>query len=50
MKIVKFNEPEYTEVVDRLVNRREVDFGTQDETVRKILDALLPFVLRSRCP
>lgn len=40
MKIVKYSEPDYPQVVDRLINRREVDFGTQDEAVRNILAAV----------
>lgn len=40
MKVVKYSEAEYPQVVERLVNRREVDFGAQDETVRAILAAV----------
>ncbi|MEK9629618.1 MAG: histidinol dehydrogenase [Nitrospinota bacterium] len=38
MKISKYSEPDYTKVVDALVNRSNMDLFTQDETVRKILN------------
>jgi len=38
MKLCKFSEPGYQDVVDALVNRSNMDLFTQDETVRRILN------------
>ena len=38
MKLYRFSEPGYQNVVDNLVNRSNMDLFTQDETVRKILN------------
>ena len=38
MKLYRFSEPDYQNVVDDLVNRSKMDLFTQDETVRKILN------------
>lgn len=38
MKLCRFSEPGYQDVVDALVNRSNMDLFTQDETVRKILN------------
>ena len=38
MKLCRFSEPDYLNVVDDLVNRANLDLYTQDETVRKILN------------
>ena len=38
MKLCKFSEPGYQNLVDTLVNRSSMDLFTQDETVRKILN------------
>ena len=37
MKLYRFSEPDYQNVVDDLVNRSNMDLFTQDETVQKIL-------------
>ena len=38
MKVCKFSDSDYQDVVDALVNRSNMDLFTQDETVRKILN------------
>ncbi len=38
MKVCKFSDPDYQDVVDALVNRSNMDLFVQDETVRKILN------------
>ena len=38
MKLYRFSEPDYQNVVDDLVNRSNMDLFTQDETVQKILN------------
>ena len=38
MKLCRFSEPGFQDVVDALVNRSNMDLFTQDETVRKILN------------
>ena len=38
MKLCRFSEPDYLNVVDDLVNRSNMDLFNQDETVRKILN------------
>ena len=38
MKLCKFSEPGYQNLVDTLVNRSSMDLFTQDEMVRKILN------------
>lgn len=40
MKIIKYNDDAYSQEIDALVNRCEVDFQSQDETVRAILEAV----------
>ena len=38
MKLCKFSEPGYQNLVDTLVNRSSMDLFAEDETVRKILN------------
>ena len=38
MKVCKFSDSDYQDVVDALVNRSNMDLFVQDETVRKILN------------
>ena len=38
MKLYRFSEPDYQNVVNDLVNRSNMDLFTQDETVQKILN------------
>ncbi len=40
MKIIKYNDDTYSQEIDALVNRCDVDFQSQDETVRTILEAV----------
>lgn len=40
MKLLKYSDPGFSESVERLVNRCEVDFGGQDQAVREILAAV----------
>ncbi len=40
MKIIKFSDPEYAGEVDTLVNRCDVDFQVEDQTVREIIEAV----------
>ena len=40
MKLIKHSDPAYAQEVEALVNRCDVDFQTQDETVRSILEAV----------
>lgn len=40
MKIIKYNDATYSQEIDALVNRCDVDFQSQDETVRAILEAV----------
>jgi histidinol dehydrogenase len=40
MKIIKFSDDTYTQEIDALVERCDVDFQSQDETVRTILAAV----------
>ena len=38
MKLCKFSEPDYKDVIETLVNRSNKDLFVQDEAVRKILN------------
>ncbi len=38
MKICKYTDPDFTSIVDRLVNRSDMDFMSQDKVVRDILE------------
>lgn len=38
MRLLKYSEPDYRDEIERLVNRCDVDFSTQDETVRQIIE------------
>ena len=49
MKLCRFSEPDYLNVVDDLVNRANLDLYTQDETVRKILNDVLLLSNKSNC-
>ncbi len=40
MKILKFSDPEFPEIVEQLVNRCDVDFDEQDQAVREIINAV----------
>lgn len=40
MKIIKYNDAAYSQEIDALVRRCEVDFQSQDDTVRTILEAV----------
>jgi histidinol dehydrogenase len=40
MKIIKYSDDAYLQEIDALVERCDVDFQSQDETVRAILDAV----------
>jgi histidinol dehydrogenase len=40
MKIIKYNDDSYPQEIDALVQRCDVDFQSQDETVRTILEAV----------
>ncbi|CAI2717963.1 histidinol dehydrogenase [Nitrospina watsonii] len=38
MRLLKYSDPDYQKVLDRLVNRSDVDFQAQDQTVRDIIE------------
>ena len=40
MTIIKFSDDTYSQEIDALVQRCDVDFQSQDETVRAILEAV----------
>ena len=40
MRIIKYSDDTYAQTIDALVQRCDVDFQSQDETVRAILDAV----------
>ncbi len=40
MKILKYSDPEFQSEVDQIVNRGDVDFQAEDQTVRDIIEAV----------